>query len=50
MKDFKKIFLDTSPIIYFLDNDKNFGIKKTPLFADLGLFCLVVNAFIFSEV
>lgn len=28
MKDFKKIFLDTSPIIYFLDEDKNFGEKS----------------------
>ena len=25
MKDFKKIFLDTTPLTYLLDNDKNFG-------------------------
>lgn len=28
MTDYKKLFLDTAPIIYFLDEDKNFG-KKT---------------------
>ena len=32
MKDFKKIFLDTSPIIYLLDNDKNFGEKTAEIF------------------
>ena len=28
MKDFEKIFLDTSPLIYFLDNVPNFGDKS----------------------
>ncbi len=27
MKDFKKVFLDTSPLIYFLDDNPNFGVK-----------------------
>ena len=27
MTEFKKLFLDTTPLIYFLDNDVNFGEK-----------------------
>lgn len=36
MIDFKKIFLDTSPIIYLLDNDKNFGEKTCKIFSSLS--------------
>lgn len=36
MKDFKKIFLDTAPIIYLLDNDKNFGEKTAEIFSVLS--------------
>lgn len=32
MTDFKKVFLDTAPFIYFLDNDPNFGTKTEKLF------------------
>ena len=28
MKDFNKIFLDTAPLIYFLDNNPHFGEKS----------------------
>ena len=27
MKDFRKIFIDTTPLIYFLDNNPEFGAK-----------------------
>ena len=36
MKDFKKIFLDTAPIIYLLDNDKNFSEKTCKIFSELA--------------
>lgn len=36
MKDSKKIFLDTMPIIYLLDNDKNFGEKTCKIFSVLS--------------
>ena len=36
MKDFRKIFLDTAPIIYLLDNDKNFGEKTCKIFSALS--------------
>ena len=36
VKDFKKIFLDTTPIIYLLDNDKNFGEKTSKIFSALS--------------
>ena len=36
MKDSKKIFLDTTPIIYLLDNDKNFGEKTCKIFSSLS--------------
>ena len=36
MKDFKKIFLDTTPLIYLLDNDKNFGEKTAEIFSKLS--------------
>ena len=36
VKDFKKIFLDTSPIIYLLDSDKNFGEKTAEIFSQLS--------------
>lgn len=32
----KKIFLDTSPIIYLLDSDKNFGMKACRIFGELA--------------
>ena len=32
MTDFKKVFLDTAPFIYFLDNDPNFGQKMKTIF------------------
>ena len=36
MKDFKKVFFDTAPIIYLLDNDKNFGEKTCKIFSALS--------------
>lgn len=36
MNAFKKIFLDTTPIIYLLDNDKNFGEKTCKIFSALS--------------
>ena len=35
-ENFKKIFLDTAPIIYLLDNDKNFGEKTCKIFSALS--------------
>ena len=35
MTNFKKIFLDTAPFIYFLDNDPNFGEKTEQIFSAL---------------
>ena len=34
MTEYKKIFLDTTPIIYFLDVDVNYAEKVEKLFAD----------------
>lgn len=34
MTEYKKIFLDTTPIIYFLDVDVNYAKKVEKLFAD----------------
>lgn len=34
--NFKKIFLDTTPIIYLLDGDKNFGEKTCQIFSALS--------------
>lgn len=34
MTEYKKIFLDTTPIIYFLDEDINFGEKVERLFEE----------------
>ena len=34
MTDFKKVFLDTAPFIYFLDNDPNFGKKVEQIFSE----------------
>ena len=34
MTEYKKIFLDTTPIIYFLDEDINFGEKVEHLFKE----------------
>ena len=34
MTEYKKIFLDTTPIIYFLDEDINFGEKVEHLFGE----------------
>ena len=35
MTDFKKVFLDTAPFIYFLDEDPNFGEKTEQIFSAL---------------
>lgn len=36
MKDFEKVFIDTTPIIYLLDNDMNFGEKTCKIFSSLS--------------
>ena len=35
MKDFKKFFLDSTPLIYFLDRDPNFGEKTAQIISYL---------------
>ena len=35
MTDYKKIFIDTAPIIYFLDDDANYGNKVEKIFANV---------------
>ena len=34
MTDFKKVFFDTSPFIYFLENDGDFKTKAKKVFSD----------------
>ena len=46
MKDFKKVFLDTTPLIYFLDNNPNFGDKSRRIIDSF----LVENKIIVSSV
>ena len=36
MTDCKKVFLDTAPIIYFLDDDMNYGRKVKGIFVDIA--------------
>lgn len=35
MIEFNKVYLDTAPIIYFLDNDLNFGKKVLAIFEEI---------------
>lgn len=35
MTGFSKVFLDTTPLIYFLDNDVNFGDKTRQIFESI---------------
>lgn len=35
MTGYKKVFLDTAPIIYFLDNDVNFGEKARSILEEI---------------
>lgn len=35
MTGFNKVFIDTAPLIYFLDEDKNFGQKVKSIFSQL---------------
>lgn len=35
MTEYNKVFFDTSPVIYFLDNDVNFGEKAKNIFEDI---------------
>ena len=35
MKGYNKVFLDTAPIIYFLDNDVNFGEKARSILEEI---------------
>lgn len=35
MTDYKKVFLDTAPVIYFLDDDVNFGQKVADIFSSI---------------
>jgi predicted nucleic acid-binding protein len=35
MTGYNKVFLDTTPLIYFLDNDINFGIKSKNIFENI---------------
>ena len=35
MTGYRKVFLDTAPIIYFLDNDVNFGEKAKSILEEI---------------
>ena len=35
MTDYNKVFLDTTPLIYFLDSDVNFGNKTKSIFEEI---------------
>lgn len=35
MTEYKRIFLDTTPLIYFLDADENFGNKARQIFEEI---------------
>ena len=35
MTGYSKVFLDTAPIIYFLDNDVNFGEKARSILEEM---------------
>ena len=35
MTGYNKVFLDTTPLIYFLDNDENFGNKAKAVFEEI---------------
>lgn len=35
MTEYKKVFLDTTPIIYFLDEDVNYGKKVEKIFSEI---------------
>lgn len=35
MTEYNKVFLDTTPLIYFLDNDVNFGNKTKAIFEEI---------------
>lgn len=35
MTDYKKVFLDTTPLIYFLDADEYFGDKTRKIFEEI---------------
>lgn len=35
MTDYSKVFLDTAPIIYFLDNDINYGNRAKLIFEEI---------------
>ena len=35
MTEYNKVFLDTAPLIYFLDNDVNFGQKAKSVFEEI---------------
>lgn len=35
MTGYKKVFVDTTPIIYFLDQDQNFGNKAKQIFVEI---------------
>ena len=59
MTGYNKVFLDTTPLIYFLDNDDNFGDKTNDLFLLVFfiskpvlikfIFLFIVFIFIFFE-
>ncbi len=44
MTEYKKIFLDTTPIIYFLDADINYAEKVEQIFEEL-MKCVVIDDF-----
>lgn len=35
MTGYEKVFLDTAPLIYFLDDDINFGAKSKAVFEEI---------------
>ncbi len=35
MTEYNKVFIDTTPLIYFLDNDPNFGNKAKQIFVEI---------------
>lgn len=51
MKDFKKIFLDTSPVIYFMDGDSPFREKTLKILAPFlsSDICLVTSVITEAE-
>ena len=46
MTEYKKVFLDTTPLIYFLDDDIHFGLKTRQIFEEIHPYRTKNNAII----